>query len=119
MSEGPSDPDLLDLSDLPNTGSIAAATDLGPQVRIIGRGVEGLLRWAKRVQKERHELKGLLWRGIIAIVLGALGMMTTVAGFGVYLGIRLERMGELERKVARLESNVYGVDAVATASEEP
>lgn len=119
MSEGPSDPDLLDLDDIPTTGSIRMAADVQPQVAVLTEAIRGLIRWAKRVQKERHELKGLLWRGIIAIVLGALGMMTTVAGFGVYLGIRLERMGELERKVARLENNVYGVDGVSTASEEP
>ena len=103
MSEEHSDPDLLDLSDVPNT-----ATGMGVgEIAGLVKGVRGLGRWAKRQHAERKELRSLALWVIGAVVSGAFGMVCTIVGASVYLGARMERIEALAGRVERLEERQW------------
>lgn len=132
MSEGPSDPDLLDLDDLPDTETVGTGPLSGMRTAIRGLG-----RWAVKTAKargeerkeltaEREYIRGLATKVIVAVVTGALGMMGTVIGGAFYVGVRLERFETMGRRLDRLEERAWTgtttrthVDTTTHASEEP
>lgn len=71
------------------------------------RSIEG---WPVESARRENRIIG-------AVALGALGMMGTVVGGALYVGIRLERLDETQRRVGRLEQVVFAVDDVSTATE--
>lgn len=128
MSEGPSDPDLLDLDDLPDTGTfVDGSHDPGGMYRLLG-GVKALGRWATRTAKarkdeqdaaklERDYIRGLAFKIIGTVVAGALGMIGTVVAAAIYIGSRLERFESYGPRLSRLESAILGVDETTHATE--
>jgi hypothetical protein len=116
MSEGPSDPDLLDLDDLPDTGTAMSPPDMHGLVK----GVRGLGRWAVRQHAERKWLRSTAFSILAAVVAGALGMIGTVVGAALYIGSRLERVESLGHRVEVLEERAWQAHAGSTkrADEE-
>ena len=113
MSDGHSDPDLLSLEDIPDTGTGMALPDLGRLVR----GVQGLKRLAIRHHSERKWLRTTAMTILGTVVVGAVGMIGTVIGAALYVGARLERYETNGRRIDRLERAMLGVDEVTAATE--
>jgi hypothetical protein len=102
-----SDPDLLDLDDLPDTATLSAhAAD--PAIAGISKGVRALGRWAKRQHAYHKDLRALAVWVVGSVLVGAFGMVTTVVGAAVYVGARMERVEALGARVANLEARTYG-----------
>ena len=111
MSEGPSDPDLLDLDDVPNTGSIRMASDLGPQIAILIEAVRGLLRWAKRQATAKRELRAWALGAIFTVI----GAAVTIIWQAAVLTAAVESM---ERRLVQIESRQWGdFDTISHATE--
>ena len=103
MTDDHSDPDLLDLSDVPDTASGMQPSDVAGLVK----GVRGLGRWAKRQHSASKELRSLAQWVVAAVLSGALGMVCTIVGASMYLGARMERIEALADRVATLEARVW------------
>jgi hypothetical protein len=112
MTEDHSDPDLLDLSDIPETGTGMAPADMAGLVK----GVRGLGRWAKRAHSDRKELRQMARWVVASVVSGAFGMVCTIVGASLYLGARMERIEALADRVERLEARQW--DTTHTARSE-
>lgn len=96
MSEGPSDPDLLDLDDLPDTGSIGephAVARLFDAVRSLGR-------WAKRTSSERKSERAQV-RGVIVAVLGGSGAVVVALATAIWYGATLAAESRTEARALR------------------
>lgn len=117
-----SDPDLLDLDDLPDTARVGNDPLLAAVAYSRLREViAGLGRWAKRQQKERAELKSLARSLVLAVAAGAIGVMTSMLGAALYVGGRMERFEALGERVQRLEARAdrgwHRVDSTTHATE--
>lgn len=90
MSEGPSDPDLLDLDDLPDTASIGAADPLTAR---IAKAVGGLGRWARRQASAARLVRQL----VLAVIGGSGVVVVAIAGaIATYSAGRAEERAERE-----------------------
>lgn len=136
MSEGPSDPDLLDLEGLPDTASVAGVRDGGMTARIV-EAVKSLARWAtrqhlaqKRATEEAEETERTRkaeMRELRLWLLGILGtVLVSVAGAiwqarGFYDEVRAirEDLAEHESEHASDERRWHRVDVSTHATEEP
>jgi hypothetical protein len=113
MSEGPSDPDLLDLGDIPDTGTGMALPDMGGLVR----GTNALKRLALRHHAERRLFRTLAWSLLVAVVGGAAGMVGTTLWAAFYVGGRMERFEAHGRRISQLEVAIFGTDESTHATE--
>ena len=101
-----SDPDLLDLDDVPDTATLGGlAAD--PAIVGLTKGLRGLGRWAKRAHADRKELRAMTRWVVAAIVSGAFGMVCTIVASAMYLGARMERIEALAGRVERLEERQW------------
>ena len=115
MSDEHSDPDLLDLSDVPDT-----ATGMGVgEIAGLVKGVRGLGRWAKRQHEDRKALRSMAQWVIAAVLSGAVGMVATIVGASMYLGARMERIEALAERVATLEARQWDGHASHTSTRRP
>lgn len=106
MSEEHSDPDLLDLDDVPDTATLGAlASD--PAIVGLTKGVRGLARWAKRAHADRREMRAMARWVVAAVLSGAFGMVLTIVSAAMYLGARMERIEALGERVAMLEERAW------------
>lgn len=105
-TDGHSDPDLLDLDDVPDTATlIAAAAD--PSTHDLAKGLRALGRWAKKQHAYHKDLRALAVWVVGSVLVGAFGMVTTVIGAAVYVGARMERVEALGARVALLEERTW------------
>lgn len=110
MSEGPSDPDLLDLDDLPDTAGVAG-TDSTAVITRLARAVAGLGRWARRQASAAR-----LVRQLVLAVVGGSGVVVVAIGGAIatYSSGRAEERAEREA----LRSDVAELRAAIDRVEE-
>ncbi len=117
MSDAHSDPDLLDLDDLPDTATLGhLASD--PMIAGMAKGIRGLGRWAKRQHSYHKDLRALAVWVVGSVLVGAFGMVTTVVGSAVYIGARMERVEALGARVAILEERAWGSSGHTKRSDD-
>lgn len=118
MSEGPSDPDLQAFADLPDTGKFAIDHVNDPDLIATHGAVRAIGKWATNQHRKQAKVESLGFKLLVAVVSGAMAMVASTVGAAVYVGVRLERLEEVKRRVDRLEASVYGFDAVTHATED-
>lgn len=134
MSEGPSDPDLLDLDDLPDTARVGVSDPLFARAL---KALHGLSRWAKRQHAERKseaeeatkaadtrraEMRELrLWFAGLALsaLTSAAGLLWQVRGVVDEVHQLRDDMAEHTEEHARTERAWHRVDTSTHATEEP
>lgn len=106
MSDDHPDPDLLELDDVPDTAALIAAS-ADPTTHDLAKGLRALGKWAKRQHAYHQDLRSLAVWVVGSVLVGALGMVTTVVGAAVYVGARMERVEALGARVAMLEERSW------------
>jgi hypothetical protein len=95
-NEGPSDPDLLDLDDLPDTASIGQPAAAGR----LRDAIAGLLRWARRTASERRSERAQV-RGVIIAVLSGSGAVVVALATAIWYGATLAAESRTEARALR------------------
>lgn len=66
--------------------------------------VRELVRITGQHGRAIRTMRQLVWGVVIAVMLGSLGVVASVAGAALWLGARLERGESVEQRVQRLEA---------------
>lgn len=82
-----------DLSHVPRT----------PEPREIPTLVRELVRITSAHGRALRAMRRLVWGVVLAVLVGSLGVVVTVAGAALWLGGRMERLEALTERVSRLE----------------
>lgn len=105
-TDGHSDPDLLDLDDVPDTATLIAA-EADPTVHNLAKGLRALARLAKKQHHFNQDLRAVGMWIVGTFAAGTLGVMATTLGVGLYVGGKMERYDSLGGRVAALEERAW------------
>ena len=95
------------------TGTDLAALEIDDDVSRIPRTpephelptyVRELVRITGQHGRAIRTMRQLVWGVVIAVMLGSIGVVASVAGAALWLGARLERGESVEQRVQRLEA---------------
>lgn len=106
MSEGPSDPDLLDLGDIP-TGTFRTTTPDPVHLEQLSEVVRGLGRWARRQAKWQSLVRGLLATSLLSIGGGIWWGASTLTELQAESRANREDIAEIRAAIERIDERQW------------